>query len=104
MDLADSALNAPQAAFGEHEFYPTIRDKAAVLLCRLVRNHPLPDGNKRAGWASLTLFLDLNGYQWTPEPPDVPSTEAVIVSIAAGAVSEDDVARWISQHIRAVDT
>jgi hypothetical protein len=30
-DLADSALHAPQAGFGDVEFYPDIYDKAAVL-------------------------------------------------------------------------
>jgi len=34
-DLADSALHAPQAGFGEVDFYPDIYDKAAVLVCRL---------------------------------------------------------------------
>ena len=59
-DLADSALHAPQAGFGDTEFYPDVMDKAAVLVCRLAWNHPLPDGNKRAAWAALVLFLDLN--------------------------------------------
>ncbi len=47
LDLADSALHAPVAGFGEDDFYPDFVDKAAVLLVRLARNHPLPDGNKR---------------------------------------------------------
>jgi death-on-curing protein len=60
-ELADSALHAPQAAFDGHEFYVEVVDKAAVLVCRLSWNHPLPDGNKRAAWPALVLFLDLNG-------------------------------------------
>ena len=46
-DLADSALHAPQAGFGDTEFHPDVIDKAAVPVCRLAWNHPLPDGNKR---------------------------------------------------------
>lgn len=46
-DLADSALAAPAAGFGDEDFYPDVYDKAAVLVCRLAWNHPLPDGNKR---------------------------------------------------------
>jgi len=68
-DLADSALHAPQAGFGDEEFYPDIYDKAAVLVCRLAWNHPLPDGNKRAAWAALTMFIDLNDGTWDPDPP-----------------------------------
>lgn len=71
VDLADSALHAPMAGFGDEDFYPDLIDKAAVLTCRLAWNHPLPDGNKRAAWMSLVMFLDLNGAHWDPDPPDV---------------------------------
>jgi death on curing protein len=47
LDLADSALHAPAAGFGDDDFYPDFVDKAAVLVVRLCANHPLPDGNKR---------------------------------------------------------
>jgi hypothetical protein len=57
VELADSALHAPQAGYGDEDFYPDIYDKAAVLTCRLAWNHPLPDGNKRAAWACLLLFV-----------------------------------------------
>lgn len=37
LDLADSALHAPAAGFGETEFYPDFIDKAAVLIVRLAK-------------------------------------------------------------------
>jgi len=40
--LADSALHAPSAGFGDDDFYPDFIDKAAVLHVRLARNHPFP--------------------------------------------------------------
>ena len=58
-ELADSAINAPSAGVGDTDFYPDVFDKAAVLTCRIAWNHPLPDGNKRAAWACLALFIDL---------------------------------------------
>ena len=61
LNLADSALHAPAAGFGDTDFYPLFVDKAAVLIVRLARNDPLPDGNKRAAWVSLRLFVELNG-------------------------------------------
>ena len=57
LDLADSALHAPAAGWGGEDFYPDFIDKAAVLLVRLAKNHPLPDGNKRAAWVTLRLFI-----------------------------------------------
>lgn len=71
IDLADSALHAPAAGFEDQNFYPDLVDKAAVLTCRLAWNHPLPVGNKRAAWAALVMFVDLNGGRWDPDPPDV---------------------------------
>ena len=69
LDLADSSLHAPAAGFEGQDFYPDIVDKAAVLTCRLAWNHPLLDGNKRAAWASLVLFIDLNDGVWDQTLP-----------------------------------
>lgn len=66
LELADSALHAPQAGFGETEFFPNFVDKAAVLVVRLAKNHPLPDGNKRAAWVQMAGWL--RGYLAAPEP------------------------------------
>jgi hypothetical protein len=60
LTLAESAPHAPAAGFGEQEFYPEFIDKAAVLIARLARNHPLPDGNKRAAWVALRPFTAVN--------------------------------------------
>jgi death-on-curing protein len=100
VDLADSALHSPQAGFGEEEFYPDIFDKAAVLTCRLAWNHPLPDGNKRAAWAALVMFIDLNEGLWEPDPPDVDDAEAAMLAVASHEVDEEWLARWLRQRVR----
>jgi death-on-curing protein len=94
VDLADSALHAPQAGFGDEDFYPNPFDKAAVLTCRLAWNHPLPDGNNRAAWAALVMFVDLNGGRWDPDPPEVDGAEAAMLAVAAGEVDEARFAAW----------
>jgi len=99
VDLADSALHAPQAGFGEDDFYPDLFDKAAVLCWRLARNHPLPDGNKRAAWISMTMFIELNGGRWDPATPDVDEAEAVMLAVAAGTTPEADLAQWLSERV-----
>ncbi len=96
LDLLDSAVHAPQAEFGGTEFYPDFVDKAAVLVVRLARNHPLPDGNKRLAWQSLTLFCSLNGHDLS-----VPTHEAVdlMLAIAAGEIDEAQVAHWLARSL-----
>jgi death-on-curing protein len=100
VELADSALHAPSAGFGEDDFYPDLADKAAVLTCRLAWNHPLPDGNKRAAWAALILFLDLNDNTWDPDPPDVDDAEATMLGVAAHDINEAALAEWLRQRVR----
>ena len=95
LDLADSALHAPAAGFEDQDFYPDVADKAAVLTCRLAWNHPLPDGNKRAAWAALVLFIDLNGGVWNPDPPNVDEAEAAMLAVAAHEVDEGWLAEWL---------
>jgi len=99
-DLADSALHAPQAGYGDEEFYPDPYDKAAVLVCRLAWNHPLPDGNKRAAWAAMVMFIDLNHGKWNPDPPDIDGAEHAMQAIAAGQVDEAWTAAWLRERVR----
>jgi death on curing protein len=98
LELLDSALHAPQAGFGDEDFYPEIEQKAAVLAVRIAWNHPLPDGNKRLAWQSLTIFLALNGYDLGATPDDA---VAFMLGIAAGEVDEQAAETWIRERIEA---
>ncbi len=96
LGLLDSALHAPQAGFGDEDFYPEFVDKAAVLVVRIARNHPLPDGNKRLAWQALTTFCALNGYQLEVSPDDAVDT---MFAIAAGDLDETAIAVWLAERI-----
>jgi len=98
-DLADSALHAPAAGFGHDDFYPDFIDKAAVLLVRLARNHPLPDGNKRAAWVSLRLFVDINKWRWDPRP-SIDDAETAVLAVASGEWDETSTASWLDTYLR----
>src|SRR2546423_15470618 len=66
----ESALAAPFMGFGDTEFYPELHVKAAILCSRIVRNHPLPDGNKRTGYLVMREFVERNGRTWTTGDQD----------------------------------
>ncbi len=106
LELAESALHAPAASFGGVEFYPDLVTKAAVLCTRIVKNHPLPDGNKRVGFVSMIEFCLRNGLTWTPPPGDEDgeASARVILELAAGPADEDAVAAlaaWIRERTAA---
>lgn len=96
IDLADSALATPQAGFGGQDAYPTLIEKAAVLVEHLARNHPLPDGNKRAAFLSVWLFLEINGQPFDGEDTerDVPMVER----IAAGEAAPNEITAWLEKR------
>jgi death on curing protein len=92
--LAESALAAPGNGFGEVEVYPTLLEKAAVLLERLTHNHPLPDGNKRTAFVLTGLFLAVNGAPLKGSLPDV--DVPIVERIASGQADRDEVIRWLT--------
>jgi death-on-curing protein len=94
--LADSALASPRAGFGDHDAYPTLIEKAAVLIEHLARNHPLPDANKRCAFLVTADFLAANGR---PIGPDDPDTDVPMVErIAAGGASTAEIVAWLEQR------
>jgi death-on-curing protein len=97
ISLAESALNAPFATFDGQGFYPEPADRAAILCSRLVRNHPLPDGNKRTALLAMLMFLDLNGYRWTETDQD--EIAQVIEWLAARTMAEEDFIDWVRARV-----
>ncbi len=103
--LAISALDAPKAGWGTSDLYPDVGSKAAILLCRLISNHPLPDGNKRCAHATFELFLALNGYKWQRVHDEAEDQEWMfefLLEIAAGRLAEDAVIDVLRDRIKPI--
>lgn len=60
-DSFDSSINQIYQSFDDKELYPTIEEKAAMLLYLIVKNHSFIDGNKRIAAACFIYFLEQNG-------------------------------------------
>jgi death-on-curing protein len=60
-----------------------------------VRNHPYRDGNKRIGFLAMVACLGINGVDFDATEHDVVTK---VVTLAAGSLSEDDLADWIRAH------
>ncbi len=92
--LLESALARAQnlAAYGE----PDVADLAAAYAYGLAKNHPFVDGNKRAAFLSVGLFLGLNGYRLTASQAE--ATVAVF-GLAAGEIDEPTFAAWLRESM-----
>jgi death on curing protein len=97
---AESALAAPFAAFDGVEPYEGLVMKAAILCSRLLRNHPLPDGNKRVAYLSMIELIRRNGWEWAPVA-SVPERVAMIERLAARGIGEAAFADWLEAQLAA---
>ena len=91
--LLESALARPVnlALYGS----PDAFDLAASYGVGLAKNHPFVDGNKRAAFLSIGLFLFLNGWRLVASQADATLT---MLSVAAGDIDEPTLARWLREH------
>jgi death on curing protein len=91
--LLDSALARPLnlVAYGQ----PDAAALAAAYGVGLAKNHPFVDGNKRAAFLSVGLFLALNGHRLIASQAE--ATVAVF-QLAAGELSEEAFAAWLREQ------
>jgi death-on-curing protein len=71
---------------------------AAAYAFGIARNHPFADGNKRTAWVMARLFLRLNGRVLEFAERDAIAT---VLALAAGDLSEDELADWFRGHLAA---
>jgi death-on-curing protein len=94
LGLLESALGRPLNKFAYGE--TGLAALAAAYAFGIARNHPFVDGNKRAAFASIVVFLGLNGIDFDV-PPE--AATAMILGMAAREINEEGLARWIADNI-----
>jgi death on curing protein len=99
VNLAEAALAAPFAGFGDYEMFPALHEKAAVYCSRIATYHPLPDGNKRTAYDVMREFLDRNAAVFEHPPDGLDGTAQAIEDLAANILSESDFMTWVSDRI-----
>jgi death-on-curing protein len=98
LGLLESALARP---INKHAYVESsLPALAAAYGFGIARNHPFIDGNKRTALASIIVFLGLNGIDLNASQE---AATAMILSLAAGEITEDLLARWISDHCEPLD-
>jgi death-on-curing protein len=94
--LLDSALGRALNLW-HHARSVDLASLAAAYGFGLARNHAFVDGNKRAAFLAIGLFLSINGRRLRADQVDAINT---IVSLASGTLDEHALADWIRKQIR----
>jgi death-on-curing protein len=72
-----------------------LAELAAGYAFGLAKNHAFIDGNKRIAFMAMMIFLHKNGVAFAPDPAQATK---IILSLAAGEVSEESLTRWIRDN------
>jgi death-on-curing protein len=91
--LLRSAIERPVNKW--HYEQAELAELAAAYAFGLAKNHAFVDGNKRIAFMSLMIFLHRNSVRFAP---DQAHATKIILSLAAGEVSEESLARWIRDN------
>ena len=86
-----SALERPINSYEQSD----MAELAAAYAFGLAKNRAFVDGNKRIAFMAMMVFLLKNGVVFGPEPAQ---STSIILSLAAGEVSEESLTRWIRDN------
>lgn len=95
LSLLESAIFRPQSSFGGLDLYPTLFDKAAVLMDSIIKNHAFVDGNKRTGTGCVYMFLSMNGYELLATKKEF---MGVVLGVARGEIDLKILTGWLRAH------
>jgi death on curing protein len=92
----ESALARPRNVHA-YERSSDVARLAAAYGFGVVRGHPFNDGNKRAGFLALGLFLELNGFELEVDEVNAVKT---MMDLAGGELGEKALAEWIRARMK----
>jgi death on curing protein len=98
-NLLQSALARPRQLFAYSDPTADLSMLAAAYAFGIAKNHPFVDGNKRTAAVVCETFIMLNGADLTADDADMTQ---MFLQLAAGDVSEDQLALWIRANIRTI--
>lgn len=94
--LLESALARPHQLLADGQ--SDLASLAAAYCFGLIRKLALLDGNKRAAFLAVGLFLALNGHRLQASQSQATMT---MLALSAGHLSEGEFAHWLSEHLQA---
>lgn len=92
--LLESALARPRQHYSYADS-PDVVEMAALYTAGIVRNHPFVDGNKRTGFVTGILFLELNGFNFKASEQDATQ---VVLGLAGSTLDEKAYIGWLREN------
>lgn len=102
MNLLLSALEMPKAGFGGEYLHRSLCEMAAAYVFHLAKNHPFVDGNKRTAFATMDVFLQMNGFDFLCTAEE--AFDFILKVATGGFQSKEEIAKHIAIHTTPIVT
>jgi death on curing protein len=89
----ESALASMRQEVFRQDLYPSVFEKAAVLMRGIIADHPFTDGNKRTGTVAALILLNLNSYDTSTLADQ--ELEDFAVQVAVDHLEVPVIAAWL---------
>jgi death-on-curing protein len=93
--LLDSALARARNRF-HYDGAADVVELAATYAVAISANHPFVDGNKRAAYLALGLFLGKNGLELAADQAEA---ALAMFRLAAGALTVEELSAWVLRRL-----
>lgn len=100
-DSFESSVCQIYQTFGGADCYPSLEEKAAMLLYLIVKNHSFTDGNKRIGASCFLYFLERNNILYKNTAPilDNATLAALTILIAESKPEEMETIKQVVMSV-----
>lgn len=95
-DLGPIRSAVERARWGPFRHGGDLAERAALLVTILAQEHPFVDGNKRAAFETMVVFIHRNGQELTGDSDEL---VAFMLGVAQG-MPTDAARAWILDHLR----
>lgn len=98
----ESSLAQIEKGFGDKDFYPTLEEKATMLLYFIVKNHSFVDGNKRIAAVCFLKFLQENNMLFNSQHQPIINNDTLASLTLFIAVSRPEEMETVKQLVISV--
>ena len=98
----ESSLAQIEKGFEDKDFYPTLEEKATMLLYLIVKNHSFVDGNKRIAAACFLKFLQENNMLFNSHQQPLISNDTLASLTLIIAISKPEEMKTVKQLVISV--
>jgi death-on-curing protein len=98
--MVEYIAEKPYLVVFSDEQYPALLQQAAVLFVGYAKAHAFNDANKRTGFATCALFLELNGYSIEASSDEIISVALRISDrFSDNPMDVEEVTDWLAQVV-----